>query len=473
MSELYRPSRRRERGDLTPFPTNIATKTVTTRKKNVGDTIVSSSLLSVTPFRTGKWMVDIVHDRFKERQAKGQIFNSPMTYWEESVVLQPFSGNTYSSNLVNQNVANGVQLGLDVSLKNWVPDILNFPLKPPYMDTSEKAARTVNSAFAKAHQRYVNFLTDLAEAGQTASLIKGQLSSLDRLLNNAMTEREARASHKALVRATKLGGYPHSMSRRAYKQVLNAGRIFSHVPITRAGLAAAKLAVLSKDAVSAWLQTRYGVVPLLGSITGLVDVLMKQTRPERETFRGNSRDSDENVYTQVIENAYGVPGNTETYTVKRTQYVNSRAGVLTAFHPPTTSGMLGTQLRDIPRTLYDLLPFSFVVDWAFEIGTYIEAATPVPGFSWLSSWLTVERVTETEYTYSLSGGSRIVGVGAGAYTEVYYPQEASVIHREKYKKRRVGVTPRIPKPDFKLVSTTHVLDSVALAFQGLTKTRVR
>jgi hypothetical protein len=71
----------------------------------------------------------------------------------------------------------------------------------------------------------------------------------------------------------------------------------------------------------------------------------------------------------------------------------------------------GSRLRDIPATLWEVVPYSFVVDWFFNVGDWIQAFTPAPGITPLRNWATVitqsdsESSAKCEWDVPLSEGS--------------------------------------------------------------------
>jgi hypothetical protein len=50
---------------------------------------------------------------------------------------------------------------------------------------------------------------------------------------------------------------------------------------------------------------------------------------------------------------------------------------------------LGFRAVDLPKLLYDLTPYSFVVDWFADVGSWISACTPNPACIILGSWNTI------------------------------------------------------------------------------------
>lgn len=66
---------------------------------------------------------------------------------------------------------------------------------------------------------------------------------------------------------------------------------------------------------------------------------------------------------------------------------SSYAGILCDVEV-TTNALLG--LDSILETVWDLTPFSFVLDWFVDVGQAIAASTPKAGVRQLTSWVTTQ-----------------------------------------------------------------------------------
>jgi hypothetical protein len=104
----------------------------------------------------------------------------------------------------------------------------------------------------------------------------------------------------------------------------------------------------------------------------------------------------------------------------RTYYKSSRIAVGVLYDvtnqtaPEALMGILGTRPRDVPATLWEIVPYSFVVDWFVNVGDWLQAITPVPGITVRGHWATT--VTETEETLSASFDGTFVSGTLGKAT---------------------------------------------------------
>lgn len=147
-----------------------------------------------------------------------------------------------------------------------------------------------------------------------------------------------------------------------------------------------------------WMSYRYAVRPLVLDVQSAAEAVADTVlnhRPERRTARGGASDSA--VYTS--ESSSGLY---DQFTETRVDY-SVRAGVLYEYErSPNT---FGVGLLRVPLAAWEAIPGSFIVDWAFNIGSFIEAITPVGGIKRLASWTTkdIKRETTREIWWARGG----------------------------------------------------------------------
>jgi hypothetical protein len=122
-----------------------------------------------------------------------------------------------------------------------------------------------------------------------------------------------------------------------------------------------------------YLQYRFAFSPLMQSAMQLYSVLINkkdQTDPIRSTARGFSKFTDQ-WYGEKTQNVHfgGV------YEVHTQTKQNVKAGVMYEIEHPmhNWSWRLGLRLSDIPYIVWQVVPYSFMVDRVFDISSGIEA----------------------------------------------------------------------------------------------------
>lgn len=150
-----------------------------------------------------------------------------------------------------------------------------------------------------------------------------------------------------------------------------------------------------KELSDRYMEFRYSLRPLVGEIANTMKAINSLgVQRKRLTFRGAVtdvfEDTDESDYTGSTWFFYGARRD-QHYTRTVHSSIRVRAGVLTETWGDNLVGKFG--LLDIPESMWELVPFSFVADWFFNIGAKVAAFSYNYGLRSLASWVTVETVT--------------------------------------------------------------------------------
>jgi hypothetical protein len=137
-----------------------------------------------------------------------------------------------------------------------------------------------------------------------------------------------------------------------------------------------------------WLSYRYGVRPLVKDVQDAAHAVARTAlndEPKRQTSRGSASES-------FHFSSDGKSGDFDFITETRVE-VDVEAGVLyeLALGPNT----FGLGLQRVPVAVWEAIPYSFVVDWFANIGSFVSAITPVAGVRRLGSWTTTTVTHET------------------------------------------------------------------------------
>jgi len=232
-------------------------------------------------------------------------------------------------------------------------------------------------------------------------------------------------------------------------------RAYSQVRRGKVGQAFATLGVrprkLSKDASSRWLEMQYGWLPLLSDIHGGYEEV---TRPQRDTgFRFK--------VSRSISNKQN--GRGETSNGRQSYQWEATYGVKTVLwfevDNPALLAASQTGLTDPLTILWELTPWSFVIDWLLPVGNMLDALTAQTGVRFISGTVTKTirgRSTGAQLPFIENGGSNETKVtsGATASSDVFL-MDRSVIKDPP----AVGPQNLYIKNPF---STTHVANALAL-----------
>lgn len=297
-----------------------------------------------SPYLESKEMNDVLIANYEAKSARGMIFNNPMDslHTLETISKSPTLNLYYWkkwNTVCNPDkwVYDGVRYEGDVAAS------FAFTLPIPELDLEGTINEAVTQAFGNIDISQAAALMSLAEGQQTIS----SLCSIFKRLIAILLDLKKLRLIKVFKRLT------------------------------------------AKEIANLWMEARYAIRPLFYEVNGIVAALRvhDNARPFRQTFRGSSSDSDSDTYDYVSGDARVYANIRER--VERT--ITVRSGVLTAIEEASELNIWGF---DQPlETVWEVIPFSFIVDWFFNVGQTIASWTPEGGVRTLASWYVVEDTT--------------------------------------------------------------------------------
>lgn len=146
----------------------------------------------------------------------------------------------------------------------------------------------------------------------------------------------------------------------------------------------------------AWLEYRYGWKPLIFDCESAMEEIRRNAEKNKRQ-RLVARSSCSRSYTKkVVFNRvnFGTwPYLASSGTAVGSGQIDAHAGVIyetVLSHDPRKALVtsLGLLPKDVPSTIWEVIPYSFVVDWFVGVGDWISATTPNANVSVLGSWCT-------------------------------------------------------------------------------------
>lgn len=364
-------------------------------------------------------MQDWVTPRFSERKGKGEVIMSPMAKLKASLQGQMLANMKYASNPPSNTfwakssgpsmwlAYNGWSRTVPVGAY-WKGNYRNSIVPPA--DVSNAQIEACTRARSQIGRSNTDMWENLAEVNKTFDLLKSPIGSW----------------------------FPWERKVRKVTVGLSAAR--------------------------AWLVYRYGVRPLVLSVNEVLSNLQKKARPTRVTTRANSVVGG----TSVLDSFQ----TSKTYwsdayhTVQRLR--NERVTVRAMSIDEVTSdfeytyGLASKQLLTLP---WELIPWSFVVDWAVNVGDFIGALAQ----SFYPASLGQCFVTTTEYTESRA----LLGTTAfnpGTFS-ILEPGSGTSQMSITWQERSVGLLGPglVIKQDFRFDQATRLADSLSLIALQISK----
>lgn len=317
--------------------------------------------------------VDVVTPNFHERQARGEIINN---YFRNIKTSYNYGVTGWRVDRVPACSGSNIKFQTGTGFYSLGPNKQGYLLSPTTSNSDSRdgelaslKALVSTRALAGVVPADVDLLVDLYEWKQTLRLIGNPVRSL---YNYILRVRGKRS--------------PRYWKRLSQKQ---------------------QAIQLIEDISSKWLAYRYGIVPLCLSIQGGIDIIRKpQTSP-----RITSRSSGSTVeYTDTASQT-----KSGTYFNSTLDKTTISSGSVRAYvlyeHEMTLVERSGLHLSNLPNSIWEAIPFSFVADWFLNLGDWIRAVTPKAGVKTLATGVTVERRTyqRVDVTGTFNGVTNLAG----------------------------------------------------------------
>lgn len=321
-------------------------------------------------------MTDVVTKRFKETSAKGGVVNNPMS---KHKCAPSFKGGTYAVFSTRPGSKSGYRRET-----TWGAECAS---QVTDADLSAKTSRletlAITEAYSKVGEMDLEGLVSLAEARETAAFLAAPIGKMRSLTNrwNRASQLFADDLVSYQARLDKWNKLPPRVQARRKPPVLRKRKIrIGRVSVT--------------DISSLWLAYRYGLMPLIYDVQGIISLIQRKYGEVRLTARAKQSTSwvDE---TRPRAGPYGWNDSYEYHF--RTEYsAEVRAGVLYAAKTNFASAA-GLTIDRVPGALWELVPLSFVVDWFVNIGDVLNALTASARGEILASWCTVKVTYKREH----------------------------------------------------------------------------
>lgn len=365
------------------------------------------TLSSPSHLRSGEHTttIDVVTPGFRQKINSGAIINNPF----HSITTERTPH--YSGHSVRRKSGSGttIQWYVGDNLYGNGPNPVNLS----GVDVNALKALAGTSAAAKVLKPDIDGLVEIAEFKQAISLFNVKRLLLDLHLN-------------------KIGKYY----------------------FRRGGFTPQQLAKMISNN---WLKYRYGIMPLVRLCDQALH-LGKEPKPLRLVARGSASDSYSNTGTNSETGTFWKV----TFDTQASLDVSVRAGVL--YEIISSHNRYGFNFSDLPAAAWELVPYSFVVDWASNVGNFIRGITPKVGARVLASWTTVKSTKTASTTLSSDWVA-----SSTTFEEVLAPTGGwESIQTET--RRTPGISQKIvfDRRSFRAIPTDkRILDAVALTFQKL------
>lgn len=218
---------------------------------------------------------------------------------------------------------------------------------------------------------------------------------IDHLANIALTKLYAKIDAAPIQSIVSIAEFHKTVAslRAAFIGVLRAIR-----GIHRIRRLLLRGAITSAKAANMYLEVRYGLRPIYYDVISAVEALNSYGKVKRKRYCAMAADTktDQENFSVYYANNYEATGRctlNASLTVLAGAIVDGKL---------STNGLIDVAgLDEIPGSLWELVPFSFIVDWFVNVGDFIAAYTPKPDVDIKGTWVTVrDRRTRTAQCYT-------------------------------------------------------------------------
>lgn len=284
----------------------------------------------------------------------------------------------------------------------------------PWVPDSSPASTTAyNRFFNNVGGISLNLALAYAERQQTIDLITKNISKLNRCLK--------------------------ALRKKNYRGALDALGVRGNID------------AVGKSLADLWLELQYGWKPLISDI----HAAMEYTLPKQVTFEYHEKGKYRSTYE--FTSIGGYPG---VMKIDDRVVLNGKCTVV----DPTVVTLNQLGLLNPALLAWEKLPFSFIADWAFPIGTWLEQQTALLGLQISSPAVTKTRKASW-LVKDISFASR--HVGDPLYEEILddWWKYGGVL---RSKRRDIGIVPIPHLPRFKNPLTpTHAANAIALLISNV------
>lgn len=392
----------------------------------------------------GRVMEDWVVPGFAAKRDRGEIVNNPMSSTETSYEV--------GSSGVFCTYKDGTTIGDYLEEGSYIVNSINMPVMSPVaIDIENIINYTMTNALAKCRTSGMKGIVALAEMKKTLRMLTHPLDAIHSLLEHIWQVRQAGET----LRVEKINGEVRSINgRKVYR-----GKAKYQGPGRVVGKPQETLLIPISEAISgSVLANNLGLRPLLMDLEAFLKDIPQAHQEERLTFRSTA----EETQTDSVSSAWDSGFLHHTLDTATTHKVTVRSNVM--IRDKLSAPLdFGVSLHDIPDAGWELIPFSFLVDYVVNVGDVLGA--------WRAVFTQEILSASTVYTVDSQAVRQVSDctTSDSRWTVVSPPTGADTT-RIITKVREVGV--RTPKlailPGIKMVTPSHIQNSLSLIVQRLT-----
>lgn len=377
-----------------------------------------------------EWMSDFVVENYKKLIASGAIINNPCSMYRYTMKSDNAGHVRYDLGSKGFNTTGPTTAHYATTL--------NFSTTSATIDLDGAEARCKLVALAGIDSTPYAFGEDALELRETIRFVKNPVASLKRL------SASFRNAYYDLLRIRSSGTHK-GMKLWQYFRKEDIGLLPSKVDA----------ALIAKAHAQVWLSYRFALAPLVRSSLDAISAYAIKTPspPDRRTSDGVFSISDTDISPNVVYSG-------KHYYEKDSKSVDGHAYIMYQVDNPIYDWKyrLGLRAKDIPATIWQIVPYSFMVDRLLDVSSFAKAVTNLadPSVKILAAGYREKYTHEWEYKFisrDLTGFS-VLSPETRSFKEFTYK-------RDVWGPNIGDAVPRL-SPEYFVDNATYVVDTIAL-----------
>jgi hypothetical protein len=213
----------------------------------------------------------------------------------------------------------------------------------------------------------------------------------------------------------------------------------------------------TKSIANDWLALQFGWLPLLSDVNGACEELANRLTYQPPVYRASARGKAQRKTDVILDRI--APNYPQVRMVADCNV--SCAGVIEYRARAEWADIARTTGLTNPLSVaWELLPYSFVVDWFIPIGGFLNSLDYDQGIEFSKGWITAQ----AQNTFRASTVSGDVSVGSTLYS---WSEGGATSTVKGFRRTPLGSFPNVPPPSFKdPTSLKHVSEAIALMRQA-------
>jgi hypothetical protein len=191
----------------------------------------------------------------------------------------------------------------------------------------------------------------------------------------------------------------------------------------------------NKRIANHWLELQYGWKPLLQDAFGAAELLSRHISADRWVHRSDA-------HATKSQHAYSKSSSFPFAEVLTRWTTKTKMASCYRMDSESRVGLQATGISNPALLAWELLPYSFVVDWFLPVGNYLQALNAFSGFEFVQGWISSKTIWQQQVSVN-AARTYNSGLNTESYSYLYSTD------RVKYDRNPINSFPAVGRLQFK------------------------